>query len=107
MPPTADRSTLIGSSYPLGRDYRSIPGHAQAKNTLHIRYSSLTVHCSAVICVIALSLLLLEQKESLSGLPFLIGVLSSGCLQKVVIIRDRRRLSVQCIVRCRPEKVRR
>ena len=68
--------------------------------------SPITVHCR-LIYVIAQSLFLLQQEETLPGLPFLVGVFAGGCLQKVVIIRDRRRRFVQCIVRCCPEKVRR
>jgi len=65
---------------------------------LRSRYSPSTVLCSKVIYVTALSLLLLKNEETLPGLPFLIGVLASGRLQKLMVIPDRRCLVVQCIV---------
>ena len=55
-------------------------------------------HCGRIGFVIAQSLFLLEQEETLPGLPFLIRVFAGGRLQKVMIVRDRRRRIVQCIV---------
>ncbi len=48
---------------------------------------------------------LFEQLQPLSCLPFLIGELAGGRVQKVMVVRNGGRLVVQCIVGCRPKKV--